>query len=185
MRLIVGLGNPGSKYENTRHNAGFMVIDQICQELKVSLDKTKFNGDFAKVDDLIIAKPHTFMNLSGEFVSQIANFYKIPAEDIMIIHDEKDFEVGQAAIKIGGSDAGHNGIKSVTQQLGTPNYKRLRVGIGRPNGIQLKDFVLQTFSSFERDKLNEVLRVSAKAAISFAFNDINTVMNSFNQNRKK
>ncbi|TNK94880.1 aminoacyl-tRNA hydrolase, partial [Mycoplasmopsis pullorum] len=118
MRIIVGLGNPGDRYKFTRHNVGFLVIDKMCQKLGVELDKKKFNGEYTKVDDLIIARPNTYMNNSGEFVSALATFFKVSPDDIMIIHDEKDFALGQASLKIGGSDAGHNGIKSVIEKLG-------------------------------------------------------------------
>ncbi|MEE3928260.1 aminoacyl-tRNA hydrolase [Mycoplasmopsis ciconiae] len=185
MRLIVGLGNPGEQYKFTRHNVGFLVIDKITKKLNINLTKNKFNGEFEKVDDLIIAKPLTYMNKSGEFIQSLCNFYKISWDDVLVIHDEKDFNVGQASIKIGGSDAGHNGIKSVTQCLNNPNYKRIRIGIGKSNVVPLKDYVLQNFSTEEMKVLEPVLDLAAEAAISFAFNDINTVMNSFNQLRKK
>lgn len=185
MRLIVGLGNPGREYELTRHNAGFMVIDKICEKLNVSLNKSRANGEFVKVDDLIIAKPLTYMNNSGDFVANLCSFFKISWDDVLVIHDEKDFRVGQASIKIGGSDGGHNGIKNITQRLGNPNYKRIRIGIGQNPNKELKDHVLGRFSSEELLFLEPVLNLAADAAISFAFNDITTVMNSFNGKLKR
>ncbi|MGZ9762554.1 aminoacyl-tRNA hydrolase [Mycoplasma sp. 394] len=181
MKLIVGLGNPGIEYKYTRHNAGFLVIDEICNKLNISLNKTKFNGDFVKIDDLIIAKPKTFMNLSGSFVSSMCSFFKISPEDVMVIHDEKDYELGRATIKIGGSGGSHNGVKNIIDQLGTQEFKRLRIGIKTPFQGELKDFVLGKFTKEEFEIIKPILNISAQAAISYAFNDIKTVMNKFNQ----
>lgn len=186
MRLIIGLGNPGTKFKNTRHNVGFMVIDKICELMNVTLSKSRFNGETIKIDDMILAKPSTFMNLSGDFVFLISAFYKIVPEDILIIHDEKDFDLGQASIKIGGNDAGHNGVKSIIEKLGSTSFKRLRIGIGKkPSEKPLKDWVLENFNNEDWEKIQPILKVSADAAVSFAFNDIKTVMNSFNVFRRK
>ncbi|SYV97971.1 aminoacyl-tRNA hydrolase [Mycoplasmopsis edwardii] len=183
MKLIVGLGNPGNEYKYTRHNAGFLVIDRICQKLNVTLNKSKFNGEYVKVDDLIIAKPLTYMNLSGTFIQQIADFFKIDSSDIFVIHDEKDIELGRASIKVGGSAGSHNGIKSIITSLNKQDFKRLKVGIKVPFPGELKDFVLGKFSEDEIKVLEKVVDKSAEAAITFGFNDINTIMNKFNSKK--
>ncbi|QNM93648.1 aminoacyl-tRNA hydrolase [Mycoplasma sp. Pen4] len=181
MKLIVGLGNPGNEYTYTRHNAGFLVIDKICKKLGVELNKNKFNGSYVKVDDLIIAKPMTYMNNSGEFVQALAQFFKILPDDIMVIHDEKDFPLGKSAIKIGGSGGSHNGVISIIKHLSNQDFKRMKIGIDVPHQGQLRDFVLGRFKSEEMVILEPVLDNAANAAISFAFNDIQTIMNKFNR----
>ncbi|EGV00583.1 aminoacyl-tRNA hydrolase [Mycoplasmopsis columbina] len=185
MKLIVGLGNPGKEYQFTRHNAGYLVIDKILNKLDLKLNKEKFNGRFVLTDDLIIAKPETYMNNSGMFVQNLCQFYKINPSDVIVIYDEKDFELGQAAIKIGGSSAGHNGIESVRVQLNNNEFKRLRIGIGSSRTIPLRNYVLSNFTLEEMPIFEEVANVAADAAISFAFNDIKVVMDKFNVNRKK
>ncbi|QSF13506.1 aminoacyl-tRNA hydrolase [Mycoplasma sp. Mirounga ES2805-ORL] len=185
MKLVVGLGNPGKEYQFTRHNSGFLVIDKILEKLNTSLNKEKFNGQFVVTEDVIIAKPLTFMNNSGEFVQAIAKYFKILSSDIMIIYDEKDFNLGQAAIKIGGSTAGHNGVISVEKHLGSNDFKKMRIGIGRDSAVPLRDYVLSKFSKDEMIEFEEIANVAADAAISFVYNDIKTVMEKFNVNRKK
>ena len=185
MKLIVGLGNPGDEYKYTRHNVGFLAIDKICEKLKITLNKEKFNGIYASIDDMIVAKPLTYMNKSGEFVQALAHFYKIDSGDILVIYDEKDFGLGQAAIKIGGSSAGHNGVQNILDNLKSNEFKRLRIGIGRNMKIQLKNYVLGHFSAKDMEVLEKVLEISADAAISFVYNDIQIVMDRFNINRKK
>ncbi|MBN4083648.1 aminoacyl-tRNA hydrolase [Mycoplasma sp. CSL10137] len=184
MKLIVGLGNPGEEYKYTRHNVGFLIIDRICEKLNVKLNKEKFNGVFVKVDDIVIAKPMTYMNLSGTFVQQLKNFFKIDSTDIMIIHDDKDYDLSKATIKIGGSGGSHNGVKSIIDNLGTSDFKRMKIGINAPHQGQLKDFVLGKFSSSEMEKILPIIDLAAETAISFGFNDIYTIMNKFNVNKK-
>ncbi|UZW64393.1 aminoacyl-tRNA hydrolase [Mycoplasmopsis synoviae] len=184
MKLIVGLGNPGDKYKFTRHNVGFLVIDLICQKLKITLDKEKTHGSYAKFEDFIIAKPNTYMNLSGNFVLELANFFKIAPDDILVIHDEKDFELGKSAIKIGGSGASHNGVLDVINKLNTQNFKRLKIGIGQNKEMALKDYVLQRFSLEEFSVLEPVLNQAADVCIQYSFNDIHYLMNKYNQKKK-
>ncbi|KKB26696.1 Peptidyl-tRNA hydrolase [Mycoplasmopsis meleagridis] len=185
MKLIVGLGNPGESYKLTRHNIGFLVIDRILKKLNISFDKSKFEGKYAIIDDLIIAKPDTYMNNSGQFVAAISRFYKIQPSDILVIHDEKDFEIGQAQIKIGGSSAGHNGVENVRVQLNSNEFKKLRIGIGKDPVIPLKEYVLSKFEIRELEILENVIEISAEASLSFAYNDIKVVMEKFNVNKKK
>ncbi|UUM19818.1 MULTISPECIES: aminoacyl-tRNA hydrolase [unclassified Mycoplasma] len=185
MKLIVGLGNPGIEYKYTRHNAGFLVIDRICEKLKISLNKNKFNGEFIKLDNVVIAKPMTYMNNSGEFVSQLANYYNINSDDILIIHDEKDFPLGKSSIKVGGSGGSHNGVLSVIDKLKNTDFKRMKIGIMTPFKGELKSFVLGKFTEEQFYILDNVIEVAAEACISYMQNDIYTIMNKFNQNKNE
>ncbi|WGI36621.1 aminoacyl-tRNA hydrolase [Mesomycoplasma lagogenitalium] len=185
MKLIVGLGNPGDEYKNTKHNVGFWVIDKIAQELKLNLDKQKFNGIFAKADDYILAKPLTYMNNSGLFVQKIAHFFKISNDDILIIYDDMDFSIGQAAIKNNGSAAGHNGMKDIIEQLGTEQIKRLKIGISRPLNKENKNYVLTPFNNEEQKIIEKVVETAADAAIQFLSNDIRIIVERFNAKNKK
>ncbi|WP_029905920.1 aminoacyl-tRNA hydrolase [Mycoplasmopsis opalescens] len=184
MKLIVGLGNPGEEYKFTRHNSGFLVIDKICEKLNITLNKNRFNGEFTTIDGAIIAKPLTFMNKSGDFIIQIANYYKINSDDIMVIYDDKDFKIGQASIKIGGSAANHNGILNIMEHFKSNDFKKLRIGIGAPTS-PMKDYVLSNFKNAEMARIEMVFEKAADAAISFVYNDIRYIMEKFNgENRK-
>lgn len=155
MKLIVGLGNPGEQYENTRHNIGFKVVDAFIHKYDIKLNKNKFGANFFKGDGVIIAKPQLFMNLSGEVVQAIANFFKIDKEDILIIYDDMDTLVGKAKIKLTGSHGGQNGMKDIIEKLGTNDIPRLKVGIGRPkNGG--KNHVLGSFTPLQINALNQI-----------------------------
>jgi PTH1 family peptidyl-tRNA hydrolase len=156
--LVVGLGNPGSEYDNTRHNIGFDCIDAFHDALDLGpwtqqKDMKSIISDGRIGDSKVIAmKPTTFMNLSGEAVQAVAHFYKIPIQNIVVVHDELDIDFGQVRTRVGGSAAGHNGIKSVTKMLGDENYGRVRIGIGpkTPEQIDSADFVLQKFNKKEQ-----------------------------------
>ncbi len=158
MILLTGLGNPGVTYEETRHNVGFMVLEAVRQHYDLPGWTGKFKGLVSKGKvggvDVVLLQPQTFMNLSGQSVQPAAAFYKIEAKDILVVHDELDLELGQLRWKIGGGDAGHNGLKSITETLGTPNYQRLRFGIDRPvHKAQVSDYVLHKFSAEERERV--------------------------------
>ncbi len=164
MHLVVGLGNPTSKYENTRHNVGFMVIDYILDHLNpppLPINKSSFKGFLFKYKNNLFLKPQTYMNLSGESVLAVANFYKIDTEDIIVIHDDLDLPLGVIRVKRGGGNGGHNGLKSIDKLLGN-SYLRIRVGIGRP---VLKDrvveYVLSDFKEQERQCLQKVIQIAA------------------------
>ena len=160
--LIVGLGNPGQEYVLSRHNVGFQCIDfftKSLEEFKGWVDKKDLKCQFnsAQLSDkrVLTIKPTTYMNDSGQAVTAVAHFYRIDPSDIIVIHDELDIDFGQIRTRIGGSDAGHNGIKSITNSLGTDNYGRIRVGVGpkEPEKIDSADFVLANFSQAEREQL--------------------------------
>ena len=168
--LIVGLGNPGSQYETTRHNAGFMVADVLAGRIgaKFSSHK-KSNSDIvtARLGDrsVIVAKPRTFMNLSGQPVAALARFYSVEPADIVVVHDELDIDFGAIRLKLGGGEGGHNGLRSITQHLGTKDYLRVRVGVGRPPGrMDPASYVLKPFSSAERKDLGVICEEAADAA---------------------
>lgn len=171
--LLVGLGNPGAEYAGTRHNIGFEALDHFVDKtsdmdawvLKKDLKCHLSSGRLGEIRVLAV-KPTTFMNLSGEAVQAVCNFYKIPTDQVTVIHDELDIDFGQIRTKIGGSSAGHNGIKSVTQHLGE-NYGRVRIGIGpkKPARIDSADFVLQKFSASEQEQLPN-LKIECSALLS-------------------
>jgi peptidyl-tRNA hydrolase, PTH1 family len=156
MILLTGLGNPGVAYEETRHNVGFMVLEAVRREFGFPNFTSKFKGLTSKGKvggvDVVLLEPQTFMNLSGQSVQAAAAFYKIEFKDILVVHDELDLELGQLRWKLGGGDAGHNGLKSITNLLGTADYQRLRFGIDRPvHKGQVSSYVLETFSENERE----------------------------------
>jgi peptidyl-tRNA hydrolase, PTH1 family len=156
--LIIGLGNPGSEYKNTRHNIGFDAIDIIAEHFSFPSFSDKFSSLVSSKiigsNKITLLKPQTYMNLSGQAVSQVIHFYKIDLEDVIVIHDDLDLQLAQVKMKIAGGSGGHNGIKSIDQHLGL-NYYRIRLGIGRPNTQQdVSNFVLNRFSQEESNLMN-------------------------------
>lgn len=162
-KLIVGLGNPGPEYEATRHNAGFWLLDQLASMLKAPLQtEGKFFGRLAKTADLLLLQPTTFMNRSGQSVGAVARFYKIEPEEILVVHDDLDLLPGEIRLKQGGGNGGHNGLKDIQAQLGTPNFWRLRLGIGHPRSLGLAqpvvDFVLHSPRKDEQLAIDRAIR---------------------------
>jgi peptidyl-tRNA hydrolase, PTH1 family len=159
-QLVVAVGNPGAKYETTRHNVAWMVID-TCPPFKDAIWKSKFKGEYAEASfrghKLYALKPQTFMNLSGESVQPMAAFFKIPPAQILVIHDELDLPFGQVHFKMGGGLAGHNGLKSIAACLGTDQFARMRVGIGRPSVGSVSNYVLSTFSEDEWTQMSRLM----------------------------
>ena len=190
MKLIVGLGNPTKEYENTRHNIGFMAIDAIGTAYGISVNTLKHKALIGKGiiegQKVILAKPVTYMNLSGEAVREIADYYKIPAEDIIIIFDDISLDVGFMRIRKKGSAGGHNGMKSIIAHLGTEDFPRVKVGIGekRP-GQDLADYVLGRFPKEEKEALAKVLDDVKKAIALMVFDDIGEAMNLYNKKKEK
>ncbi len=187
MKLVVGLGNFSNQYDNTRHNVGFMVIDAWLKKNDMFLNENKFNGWFKKINNkngepFIIAKPYTYMNLSGQFVQQIVNFYKIDFKDILIIADDLDTDLGNIRIRLKGSSGGHNGIKNIIELLGTEDIKRVRVGIGKPNDkSQVINYVLSKFTNDELEKINLSTNNVIKIIDDFVNNvDFDKIMNKYN-----
>lgn len=187
--LIVGLGNPGREYRETRHNVGFMLIDELCRQLNVVPGKVQSKAIIVSAlyagRKVILAKPQTFMNLSGQAVSGLARFYKVPIGQILVAHDDLDLPLGTLRMRPGGGSAGQKGVASTISQLGTPEFARLRIGIDRPPGqMQAADYVLQNFLASDRETLTPVLERAAKAALTFVESGLETAMNLFNGSLK-
>lgn len=171
--LLVGLGNPGAEYAAHRHNAGFMVLDAIAQAHGFPAWKKKFSGLYAERDGVVLLKPLTFMNLSGQSVGEAARFYKVQPERIVVFHDELDVAPGDVRIKQGGGSAGHNGLKSLTAHLGGPDYWRVRIGIGHPgHRDQVSDYVLSNFSKADKALVGPLVEKLAKHGDVIASNGI-------------
>lgn len=187
MFLVVGLGNPGKKYEGNRHNVGFMAVDELARAESLADFRDKFSGLFsrgsARFGDVALLKPMTFMNLSGDSVQPCAAFLKIAPTDIIVIHDELDVPFGEVRIKFGGGHAGHNGLRSLIDRLGTPDFVRVRVGISRPPaGFRgdVADYVLSNFDSSEKAELPAIIQKAAAAAAAIQEHGVDAAMNRLN-----
>ena len=183
--LIVGLGNPGLAYRHNRHNVGFMVADALADKLEIPLKRVKFKAQIGngKLEDIpiIIAKPLTFMNNSGEAVAPLVRYFKVPLERLLVIHDDMDLPLGTLRMRPSGGSAGHNGMLSIFDKLGTNAIPRLRVGIGRPPGrMDPADYVLQDFSRSEEELLNMVITQACEAALAFITTGLEKAMNTYN-----
>jgi len=185
MKLIVGLGNPTAKYDKTRHNVGFEVIDRLSEEYNISVDVLKHKGVYGKGriagDSVILLKPMTYMNLSGESVVAVANYFKIAAEDIIVIYDDINLDVGRLRIREKGSAGGHNGIKNIIAHLGTDEFPRIRVGVGmKPPKMDLADYVLSRFTKQEQELMEDGYHKACKALELMVMDDIAKAMNDYN-----
>jgi len=183
--LIVGLGNPVLAYRHNRHNVGFMVADTLADKLEIPLKRVKFKAQIGngKLGDIpiIIAKPLTFMNNSGEAVAPLVRYFKVPLERLLVIHDDMDLPLGTLRMRPSGGSAGHNGMLSIFDKLGTNAIPRLRVGIGRPPGrMDPADYVLQDFSRSEEELLNMVITQACEAALAFITTGLEKAMNTYN-----
>ena len=185
MYLIIGLGNPEEEYSKTRHNMGFNTINKLAQKYNIEVNKNKFQGQYETAiiewKKAILIKPQTYMNLSGQSVQEFANFYKIEPENILVIYDDMDIEAGQIKIRKKGSAGGHNGMKSIIQMLGTEEFPRIRIGIGRPqhNGDEI-NYVIGAIPEQEIPKLDEGTEKAKDAIIEILKNGIDSAMNKFN-----
>lgn len=184
MKLIVGLGNPGCEYDNTRHNIGFMFLDKLKEHYNIDFSKNKFNGIYAEAqiqnEKVIFLKPQSYMNLSGEIVKKYVDFYKIPIEDILIINDDLDMPVGKVKIKYKGSCGGHNGLRNIELHLKTSEYKRVKIGIANNKKIDTKDYVLGKFDSNEIEELNKVLNNAGEMIDYYLNNSFDKFMSKYN-----
>ncbi|AJC50006.1 aminoacyl-tRNA hydrolase [Mycoplasma flocculare] len=183
MKLIVGLGNPGKKYAQTKHNVGYWVLDLLAEKLAISFDQKTENGNYAKQADFILAKPNTFMNKSGDFVQELVNFYKINIQDLLIVYDDMNLEIGQAAIKASGSAGGQRGMAHIIEKCGTKEIKRLKIGISR--GENAKDYVLSPFEPKAKAKIKLVIDQAADILIFYLSNSFMTTVEKFNANKNK
>jgi len=185
MKLIAGLGNPGLQYAETRHNAGFLVVDCLAEELKLDF-RPKFQGLVAETtlegEKVYLLKPQTFMNLSGRSIRELAQFYKLTPEDIMVVYDDMDLPLGRMRLRSSGSAGGHNGIKSTIAELGTENFWRLKIGIGRPpEGWDPARYVLSSFTKEEIPVLEEIIEKGMKALTLWLKGEGNKAMNLYNR----
>ncbi len=191
IKLIVGLGNPGTEYERTRHNVGFWFLEEFAKANNVSFNTGKFFGLNAKIissefNNLHLLMPSTFMNLSGKSVLALANFYKIQPEEILVIHDELDLPVGTARFKQGGGTGGHNGLSDIAQKFGNnKNFARLRIGIGRPNHKNIVPYVLGTPSAADRKLIDEAMQDAMSVLTDFINGNAEKAMHNLHTNNGK
>lgn len=188
MHLIVGLGNPGEEYRNSRHNLGFRVVDELASRLGVRHFKSKFRSLIAEANlngqKIILSQPQTFMNLSGESVRDIFDFYKIPKNHMIVIYDDLDLDVGKLRIREKGASGGHKGVDSVINCLKTGDFARVRIGIGRPTNDlteDASDYVLENIPSDEEGILQEAVYKAADAVLEILRDGLTSAMNEFNQ----
>jgi PTH1 family peptidyl-tRNA hydrolase len=183
--LIIGLGNPGREYRETRHNVGFMLLDRLSVKLKTRFTRLQSKALVASANyqerKIILAKPQTFMNLSGQSVHGLMRFYKLPLENLLIAHDDLDLPVGTIRIRPDGGSAGQKGMISTIERLGTDEFPRLRLGIGRPPGqMQAPDYVLQDFSNADLTLISETLNRAVEAALTWVTAGLDAAMNKYN-----
>jgi peptidyl-tRNA hydrolase, PTH1 family len=186
VKLFVGLGNPGKEYAMTRHNAGFMVVNKLAEDFRISMDKNKFDMIYGKGkiqgNDIMLAKPQAFMNRSGLPVHKLAGFYRISCEEMLIIHDDIDLAFGRIKIKEKGGDGGHKGIRSIKDAFGGGNFTRLRIGIGRSEaGADVVDHVLGRFNPEEKALLDKIIATAMDAALTILCESAKEGMNRFNR----
>ena len=185
MYLLVGLGNPEEDYSKTRHNMGFNVINKIAEKYNIEVNKKKFDGLYGdgiiENKKVILLKPQTYMNLSGKSIIQVVNFYKIPFENIIVIYDDIDVEPGLIRIRKKGSSGSHNGMKSVIEELGTEEFARIRIGIGKPQHEgDMINYVIGAIPQGEEEKLKEGVEKGAEAITEILKNNIDIAMNKYN-----
>ena len=189
MIVIAGLGNPGKKYENTRHNMGFLTIDRIAEKNDIKVNKIKHRalvGDgFISGHKVLLVKPQTYLNLSGESLREVMNYYNVDIEDLIVIYDDFDIETGSLRIRKKGSAGSHNGMKSVIYQLKDDGFPRVRVGIGKSGSLDWKDFVLGKVGGAESDAISQAISNAADAVECMISEGIDIAMNKYNKKKKK
>ena len=184
MKMIVGLGNPGKQYERTRHNSGFMAIDRVAEKLNLNINKKEFAALTAKNNQVILVKPQTYMNNSGEAVSQIMKYYHIDINDLLIIYDDLDLKYGQLRLRLKGSSGGHNGIKSIINYIHSENFKRIRIGIEKNPLIETADYVLGKVEKDKQQLFDDSIEKASQAAIEFITDEFEKIMNKYNKGDK-
>jgi len=190
MKIFVGLGNPTLEYAKTKHNVGFMLADRLANKISAEIWREKFNAlvneTFFDGEKILIVKPQTFMNLSGESVAPLVNFYKIDAKNLIVAHDDMDLPLGMIRLRPKGSGGGHHGIESIIQHLGTQNFPRIRIGVGRPPANwTVNHHVLSPFSADDAEKISKTLDELVPAALCIFKEGINNAMNKFNPKKQK
>jgi PTH1 family peptidyl-tRNA hydrolase len=184
MKVVVGLGNPGSRYAGTRHNAGFEVIDRLAESPRTGPFSSRFQAQVAELSEdtqrVLLVKPETFMNLSGRCVRQIVDFYKVAAEDLLIVCDDVNLPLGRLRVRARGTHGGHNGLRDIQNHLGTTEYARLRIGIGSPEEAELIDHVLSRFRPAEKPVIEEALQTAVQAVVLWIHQGVEVCMNQYN-----
>ena len=184
MKLVVGLGNPGLCYKDTRHNIGFQLLDYIVEKNHMIFSKKKFNAEYCEFfvgdEKVVLIKPLSFMNLSGEVVSKFVSFYKISLKDVLVIQDDLDMKLGKVKIVYNSSSGGHNGIKDIERCLGTKEYSRLKIGISNNKSIETKDYVLGIFSSEEKKILEDTYKKLSNIVNDFCVENLDFLMSKYN-----
>ncbi len=184
MKLIVGLGNPGREYNNTRHNVGFMCIDKLLEYFSLNLNSNKFSGLYTEFnyngEKVILLKPQKYMNLSGEVIRDFVKFYKIDISDILVICDDLDTNIGTFRLRFKGSSGGHNGLKNIELHLSTKEYKRIKIGISNNKAIDTKDYVLGKFNSEEINLINKIIDKMPNIIEDYLKLPFDNVMNKYN-----
>ena len=182
MKIIVGLGNPGKEYEQTRHNMGFMIIDEFAKKNNVVINKSKFDGLYTEFlhnnEKIILLKPQKYINLSGEVIKKYVDFFKIPLSDLLIINDDLDLPFGKVKIKYKGSSGGHNGLKNIELHLQTKEYKRIKIGISNNKDIDTKDYVLGKIK--DKDLLEQIIKNDVKILEDNLEVPFDNLMNKYN-----
>lgn len=184
MKLIVGLGNPGKEYTKTRHNLGFQALDYLAEKLDFSFNEKKFNGIYSTIflnnQKIIFLKPQSYVNLSGEIIKRFIDYFKINIEDVLIIYDDMDLEVGKFKLKAMGGSAGHNGLKSIEDKLQTNEYKRLKIGIAKNKGIDIVNYVLGYFSKKENSLIKSVMELLPNIINDYLIDSFEKLMSKYN-----
>jgi len=185
MKLIVGLGNPGKEYNNTRHNIGFMMIDHIVESLNLGTGKEKMGGIYFETningEKVLFLKPMEYINLSGNVINKYLNFYKIDIEDLFIIHDDLDLEVGTFKLREKGGSGGHNGLKNIESHLKTKNYHRMKIGISNNKNIDTKDYVLGNLNKIELEQLTKIIELGPSIIKDYLTMSFSNLMNKYNK----
>ena len=188
MKLIVGLGNPGNEYNNTRHNVGFSMIEYYVSQKNLGQFKLKNNGLFLKTkinsEDVIFLKPQLYMNLSGEVIRKYVDFYKINLSDILVVSDDLDLTIGNIKLKNTGSSGGHNGLKNIELHLGSNNYKRLKIGISNVKNIDTKNYVLGKITGSDLEIIEETKKTVLNIIDDFFLIDFSSLMNKYNKKNR-
>ncbi len=189
MKMIVGLGNPGKEYENTRHNMGFIVLDNYAKNLNTVIEKKKFNGLYSVCniggEKVLLLKPLSYMNLSGEVVQSFVNYYDIDYSDVLVISDDLDLDFLDYRLRLFGSSGGHNGLKSIENSLGSNMFRRFRIGISNNKDIDTKDYVLSKFKKDDLNRINDFLPLSVDILNDFVSISFEKLMSKYNPSKKK
>jgi len=184
MKLIVGLGNPGREYENTRHNVGFIILDRYLQENNISNGKEKFGGlyfeGFINQEKVVFLKPQKYINLSGQVLKQYMDFFKIDINDVLIIHDDLDTPCGSIKLRLSGGSGGHNGLKDIENNIHSKDYRRIKIGISNNKTIDTKDYVLGKFSNEDKEIMNSVIEKSIDIIDDYFNMTFTNLMNKYN-----